>query len=105
MDIAISGYKAYNSLNEKYLDIIIGVNKQPKLKEYNKINDIYNKSIDCYVNNICELVNELLENMEYNKLNAVLDEALKYVDSNILKDLKNKYGIIHILMAAELKKG
>lgn len=98
IDVDISGYKVYKSVNEnyeqnKYINVIKIVNKQPKLKEYDKIKDIYSNSVYRYTNDIRDKVDELAKNADYDKLNAVLDEAMKYVDSDSLKDLKKKYGL------------
>lgn len=96
IDVLISGKKNYAVIknyydNEQYFELLEFVNKNSSLKEYSDVDWMYDKAVYYYTVEIEEKAKKLAENNEFDKLKILVKNAMKYVNSDRLNNLIEKY--------------
>ncbi|MFQ6794017.1 MAG: hypothetical protein ACLRT4_14750 [Thomasclavelia sp.] len=96
IDVLISGKKNYAVIknyydNEQYFELIKFVNKNSSLKEYSDVNWMYDKAVYYYTVEIEEKAKKLAGNNEFDELKILVKNAMRYVNSDKLNNLIEKY--------------
>lgn len=77
--------------NEEYLKIVQFITDNEYLLDDESIKQVFYKAVSKYRQEIESQTNELIKENEYDKLKAVLNDALQYIDSDSLKRKLDRY--------------